>query len=157
MERLGALPGVTAGAANGINNSGQIAGYSNNSNGTGANKPFSHGGKGYTRIVYIGTTGSGISRIAGSASVRIKQAIDERTVPGLRRLDAYVVWAKGKRGAQTIKGRKFWSILESALLIRFRDKYGEPPALNGTGYMKENGEFEVFSRDTLDRIINRYC
>ncbi len=120
-----------------------------------ANKPFWHV-KDYTRIVYIGTTGSGISRIAGSASTRIKQASDEGTVSGLRRLDAYVVWAKGKRGAQTIKGRKFWSILESALLIRFREKYDKPPPLNGTGYMKENGEFAVFRRETIDRIINRY-
>lgn len=121
-----------------------------------SNKPFRHG-KDYTRIIYVGMTGAGISRIAGSASKRIKEVYDNGIPTGLRRLDAYVIWAKAKRGPQTIKGRKFWSILERALLIRFHEKYGRTPLLNGTGHnMKEMGEFEVFTRKTIDRIIGRY-
>lgn len=121
-----------------------------------ANKPFRYG-KDYTRIVYIGTTASGVSRIAGSASKRIKQTIENGVVPGLRRLDAYVVWAKTKRGRQTSQGEKFWLLLERALLIRFCNKYGRPPPLNDTGHnMKEKREFSIFTRRTIDRIINRY-
>jgi|CXWL01.1.fsa_nt_gi hypothetical protein len=120
-----------------------------------ANKPIRYG-KEYSRIVYIGTTKTGIKRIAGSASKRIRQAVDERIV-GLRRLDAFVVWARTKRGPQTKKGQKLWGILERALLIRFCDKHGERPRLNGTGHnMKEKGEFNVFRKVTIDKIINRY-
>ena len=121
-----------------------------------SNKPFKIG-KYYSRIVCVGTTGSGVGRIAGSASKRIVQAIDNKSVPGIKRLDAFVVWAKRRKGPQTAKGRKLWNILERALLLRFCAQYGTPPPLNGTGHkMKERSEFEVFTRVTVDRIINRY-
>lgn len=121
-----------------------------------SNKPFKIG-KNYSRIIYIGTTGLGVGRIAESASTRIVQAIDDKSVPGIRRVDAYVVWAKPRKGPQTAKGRKLWHVLERALLLRFFFQYGTPPPLNGTGHkMKERSEFEVFTRTTIDRVINRY-
>lgn len=63
-----------------------------------ANRPVRYV-KEYSRIVYIGTTKTGIRRIAGSASSRIQQAGNVR---GLRRLDAFVVWARTRRGPQTL-------------------------------------------------------
>ena len=118
-----------------------------------SNKPFKIG-RDYSRIIYIGTTEKGVRRIAGSASRQIEQAITKRVVPGLRRIDAYVVWAKTRRGRPAVKE---WYILERALLIRFFFKYGKPPPLNGTGHkMKERNEFKVFTRRTIDRIIARY-
>jgi hypothetical protein len=79
-----------------------------------AHKPIRYG-KYRSRIVYVGTTGRGVSRIASSASSRIVQAVDE--IRGLQRLDAYVVWARSKRGQQTKQGTHFWKILERAILL----------------------------------------
>lgn len=119
-----------------------------------ANRPVGYA-KDYSRIVYIGTTRNGVRRVAASASRQIVNGADE--LRGLRRLDAFVVWAKSKRGPQTKRGSNFWHVLERALLIRFKQRYGEPPALNGTGQrMKPKHEFDVFKQSTVDRIINRY-
>ena len=119
-----------------------------------ANRPMRYG-RDYSRIVYIGTTGHGVRRIASSASRHIVEAGEQ--LKGIRRLDAYVVWAKVKGGRQTRRGMNFWAVLERAMLLRFREKYGEPPKLNRTGYrMKERAEFEAFRKRTIDRIINRY-
>lgn len=119
-----------------------------------ANKPLPYD-KDYSRIVYVGTTGKGIRRIAASASKNIVDAGQRLT--SIKRLDAYVVWAKSKKGPQTKKGAKHWSILERAFLMRFRNMYGSPPLMNGTGQrMKERNEFDVYSRSTIDRIILRY-
>lgn len=41
-------------------------------------------------IVYVGTTEQGIRRIAGSASRRVTQALEQ--LHGIKRLDAFVVW-----------------------------------------------------------------
>ena len=121
-----------------------------------ANRPVRYG-KASSRIVYIGTTAKGVLRIASSASKRIQQANTERLLRGLQRLDAHVVWARTKRGPQTKKGKSLWLILERALLMRFREQYGKPPLMNGTGQrMKERNEFDVFRRATIDRIISRY-
>lgn len=121
-----------------------------------ANRPVRYG-KANSRIVYIGTTAKGVLRVARSASIRIQQANDQHLLRGLRRLDAYVVWARTKRGPQTKKGNKLWHILERALLLRFCELYGERPRMNGTGHrMRVTGEFDVFRQKTIDRIINRY-
>jgi hypothetical protein len=119
-----------------------------------ANRPIPYD-KGYSRIVYVGTTGKGVRRIAASASNHIIGAGNK--LKGIRRLDAYVIWSKSKAGPQTKKGAKFWGILERAVLLRFRELYQEPPHLNGTGHkMKERNEFAVYRRGTIDRIILRY-
>jgi len=119
-----------------------------------ANRPIRYG-KEYSRIIYIGTTERGVSRIASSASKRIVQAVEE--IRGMRRIDAYVVWARARQGKHTHKGMTFWRVLERALLLQFTQRYGTPPRLNGTGHnMKPRGEFLVFRQAGVDRIISRY-
>ncbi len=119
-----------------------------------ANRPLRYG-RDFSRIVYVGTTGRGVRRIASSASSRIARAVEE--VRGLRRLDAYVVWARSRRGPQTKRGMNFWQVLERAILLRFKEKFGRVPILNGTGHnMRERHEFHVFRRSMVDRIINRF-
>ena len=82
-----------------------------------ANRPVRYG-RDYSRIVYIGTTRNGVSRVASSASKRLVEAANG-DLRGLRRLDAFVVWAKSKKGPPTSKGKNFWHDLERALLIEF--------------------------------------
>jgi hypothetical protein len=111
-----------------------------------ANKPFRCGND-YTRIVYIGMTGVGLHRLAGSVSWRIQESVEKRIVSGLRRIDGYVVWAKNTKP----------NVLECALLIRFCKKHGVTPPLNRTGHkMKEGKVFNELREETIDRIINRY-
>jgi len=118
-----------------------------------ANRPVRYK-KGYSRIVYIGTTERGVRRIAASASYHITAAGE---LKGIRRLDAYVIWVKSKQGPQKKKGRTHWELLERAMLLSFRKSYGNPPRLNQTGHkMKERNEFDTFSRRTINRVINRY-
>ncbi|MBI4128297.1 MAG: hypothetical protein HY459_04495 [Parcubacteria group bacterium] len=123
-----------------------------------ANRPVRYGEKGhkkgYSRIVYIGTTERGVRRIATSASYHIAAAGE---LKGIRRLDAYIVWVKSKKGPQTKKGMKLWAVLERAMLLCFREMYGEPPRLNKQGRkMKPKHEFDTFSKRTIVRVINRY-
>ncbi len=119
-----------------------------------ANRPINYGGK-YSRIIYIGTTGKGVRRIASSASGRIEDAIDE--IHGLKRIDVFVVWARSRKGRYTHNGVKFWQILERALLMCFCKEYDKPPKLNRTGHrMKPNSEFDVFSEAGILRVIRRY-
>lgn len=120
-----------------------------------ANRPIKYA-KDYSRIVYIGTTERGIRRVASSASSKATQALEQ--LHGIRRLDAFVVWSRSKKGRQTVKGQNFWRILERGLIISFRRRYGEIPRLNnqGTGF-KERNEFAVFARKNVERIISRYA
>ncbi len=120
-----------------------------------ANRPIRYG-RDYSRIVYVGTTEQGIRRIAGSASRRVTQALEQ--LHGIKRLDAFVIWTSPKTGPQTKRGRKVWYVLERALLLAFKEKYGTQPKLNVQGKrMKEGQEFEVFSREAVERFIKRYA
>lgn len=50
--------------------------------------------------------------------------------------------------------RKPWHKLERALLLSFRELYGEVPICNRTGMrMKETNEFGYFSRRQMQRIL----
>jgi hypothetical protein len=118
-----------------------------------ADRPIRYGNQ-FSRIVYIGTTKKGVSRIAGSASRHIGVAADQ--LRGLRRLDAFVVAARSRRGPKTHKGVKAWFLLEHALLLKFWQKYGSGPILNGTGKPRPRHEFDVFAGSSIQRIIERY-
>ena len=118
-----------------------------------ANRPVRYE-EGYSRIVYIGTTKLGVRRIATSASHHIAAAGE---LQGIRRLDAFVVWVKSKKGRQTKKGMNLWAVLERAMLLCFCEMYGEPPRLNKQGHkMKLKHEFDTFNERTIARVINRY-
>jgi hypothetical protein len=116
-----------------------------------SNKPIRYR-KGRSRIAYVGTTSKGIRRIAQSAAYRITQAFDK--FRGSTRFDAHVVWTTTKRGPQTKKAAKIWKLLESAIIIRFRQIHGEAPKLNVHGKkLKPKNEFDVFRRVAIDNLI----
>jgi hypothetical protein len=119
-----------------------------------ANRPHSYP-KSSSRVVYIGTTSAGLWRISSSASEKIYKGYDE--LHGFKRLDAYVIWSKVKRGPGTYRDRPIYRILERAALIVFRKTYGSIPVLNKQGKgITEEHEFTVFSRKRVEQIVGRY-
>ena len=120
-----------------------------------ANRPHAYP-KESSRIVYIGTTSAGMWRISSSASEKIYKG--QERLRGFKRLDAYVIWSRTRRGPQTYRGRPIFKILERAALLVFRNRYGQIPILNrqGSGIMPEF-EFEVFSETRVKTIIGRYA
>ena len=126
-----------------------------------ANRPVRYGKKTYSRIVYIGTTERGIRKIASSASKQIQRVADEKLLRGLRRLQAFVIWAKTKTppGRHRAKSNQdLWRKLERALLVQFcRMHEGYAPRLNKTGHkMRAHDVFDVFRQKRIGRIIDRY-
>ena len=122
-----------------------------------ANRPIKYEND-YSRIVYIGTTEQGIKRIAGSASKRVKEAYEK--LRGVKRIDAYVVWTKARAGPDTFRGKGTWHVLETALLLKFKKKYGEKSRLNAVEKNFGNRQeyaFELFKEQAVGRIIGRYA
>lgn len=76
---------------------------------------------GRSRILYIGTTKKGISRIASSVAHRSKKILNQR---GVREMDVYVVSCEARPGL------KSWGLLERALVAQFRARYFEVPLCN---------------------------
>jgi hypothetical protein len=98
-----------------------------------------------SRIVYIGTTQKGISRLASSAAFRAPQVLVER---GIDSFSVHVLTC------DSIPRKKTWLILERALLLTFRQQFGAVPLCNQHGVaMRERDEFEVFSPARLRRIL----
>jgi hypothetical protein len=100
---------------------------------------------GRSRIVYIGTTKKGSSRIAQSVANR---AYDILSTHGVREFEARVVTCRPRKHVKT------WVKLERALLLVFRDLFGEVPRCNthGSG-IKEEYEFDLFRRQRVKGII----
>jgi len=100
---------------------------------------------GRSRIVYIGTTKRGVSRIAQSAAFRADKILGTR---GVHSLSVRVVTCRRKQRTKT------WVKLERALLLAFRDQYGDVPICNSHGKkIRELDEFKHFSRARADRVI----
>lgn len=100
---------------------------------------------GKSKIAYIGTTEKGISRIALSVAYRAEEILSIR---GVRDFDARVITCKPRQNVKT------WMKLERALLLTFRDKYGEVPHCNSHGKkMKETDEFKYFKQSRLVSIL----
>jgi hypothetical protein len=103
---------------------------------------------GRSRVVYIGTTKTGVKRVAESVAARANEIFKQW---GVQEFDARIVTCPGRRGPGKVKA---WHKLERALLLVFRDLYGQVPLCNGTGHkMKEAGEFTLFSESRLRNII----
>ncbi|QOZ25663.1 hypothetical protein XH93_20155 [Bradyrhizobium sp. CCBAU 51753] len=101
--------------------------------------------KGRSRIVYIGTTKNGFSRVAQSAAA---WADDIFALRGVREFEVRIITCQPRRNLMT------WRILERALLLQFREQYGEIPAANTQGKnISERGEFRVFSRNRIQRVL----
>lgn len=97
---------------------------------------------GRSRIAYVGTTKNGMTRLAQSAASRTDDILRRRGVESFR---VHVVTCRKRRNVKT------WRKLERALLLAFRDKYGQVPVCNVHGKrMVERNEFEYFARSRID-------
>lgn len=102
--------------------------------------------KGKSRIAYIGTTKNGVARIAQSVASR---ANDILSLHGVRTFHARVVTCKPRQKVAT------WKKLERALLLEFRELFGEVPRCNSHGKkIKETDEFVFFGRAGVKNVID---
>ena len=101
--------------------------------------------EGKSKIVYIGTTEKGVFRVAFSAAEKAKKMLSSH---GMRHLNLHIVSCQEKPGVKT------WEKLERALLIRFREIYGEVPEYNSAGKgMQWKDELKYFTEDRLASIL----
>lgn len=102
---------------------------------------------GQSRIAYIGTTKKGARRVASSAAWKGELLL---YTYGIKYLEFYIITSGKVPGVET------WRKLERALLIRFKEKYGNIPEANKTGkFMRWKDELHYFSQDKLDKIIEK--
>jgi hypothetical protein len=101
--------------------------------------------KGKSRIAYIGTTKKGMARIAQSIASRADDILSQR---GVFTFHARIVTCPRRRNVRT------WHKLERALLLVFRDKFGEVPVCNSHGKkIKVTDEFRYFSKSGVRNVI----
>jgi hypothetical protein len=111
-----------------------------------ADKPLNYM-YGRSRIAYIGTTKKGVDRIAQSVAAR---AEDILSLHGVRSFEARVVTCKPRRKVET------WKKLERAMLLKFREAFGEVPECNSKGKkMKESDEFRYFGSAGVKKVIDK--
>jgi hypothetical protein len=100
---------------------------------------------GRSRIAYIGTTKRGISRIAQSVASRSNHILN---LHGVHAFEARIVTCGPRQHVKT------WMRLERALLVAFRETFGEVPKCNAHGTkMKHSGVFDLFARTRIDTVI----
>ena len=80
--------------------------------------------RGRSRIVYIGTTGIGVRRVAASMAGK---AIKFLTHHGVKYLDVFTITCPPRPGTRS------WTHLERDLLIAFKFEFGSVPAANTSG------------------------
>src|SRR5712692_333313 len=103
---------------------------------------------GKSRIVYIGSTKVGAARIASSA---VWKGADLLFDYGVKLLELHVV-ACGK-----IQSVETWKKLENALLIKFRERFGEVAKANEMGkLMHWKDEKRYFSGKRLEAVIDAF-
>lgn len=103
---------------------------------------------GQSRIGYIGTTKRGAERIASSAARRSSTLFQEH---GVKTLSFYIVTCTARQKIPA------WRKLERALLLVFREKFGEIPVGNINGHgMKWTDELDYFTERRLRTVIDKY-
>ncbi len=101
---------------------------------------------GHSRVAYIGTTKNGMRRFAHSAAVK---AGDVLNLHGIREMEVRIITCGSRQG---VRG---WSKLERALLLTFRERYGEIPRCNKMGKnMRWTDEDAYFSRRRISKILD---
>jgi len=101
--------------------------------------------EGRSRIVYIGTTKNGGSRIAQSVATRAKRILG---LNGVTEFEARTVTCKPRQRV------KMWHKLERALLLDFREKFGAIPVCNVHGKnFVETDEFGYFAKSRVARVL----
>ncbi len=110
-----------------------------------ADKQIKYANKKRSAIVYIGTTRRGVGRVAGSAASKAPEVLGQR---GIRSFTVRIITSQPRSRIRT------WSKLERALLLVFKDMYGEVPLCNSQGSaMKPRDEFKYFQESRLRRIL----
>jgi hypothetical protein len=106
--------------------------------------------RGQSRIMYVGTTSKGVSRIANSVAVR-SEAIFEKW--GIRSMDVHIVWCT------PLQKVKSWKLLERAVLADFVSIYGELPECNkqGKSFQWDTTVSKYFRRTAVTKILNNFC
>ena len=100
---------------------------------------------GRSRVAYIGTTKKGLARVAQSAATKADDILGNR---GILKLHARIVTCRPRQSV------KMWLKLERALLLCFREEFGEVPQWNSHGKsMRTVDEFQYFSKARISRII----
>lgn len=102
---------------------------------------------GRSRIAYIGTTKTGIQRVAQSAANRADSVLGLR---GVNKFRVHIVTCTSKQKVKT------WHRLERALLIAFADKYGEVPRCNshGKNFVWTDSDAKFFRWQRLGTVID---
>lgn len=101
---------------------------------------------GRSRIVYIGTTRKGVSRVARSVAFR---ANDVLALRGVRSFHARIVTCPPRPNVAT------WLKLERALLVCFKERFGEIPTCNSHGKrMRERDVFRYFKKRAAAKVID---
>ena len=109
-----------------------------------ADKRFQYG-KARSKVAYIGTTQNGVSRVAQSAACWTDYVLGHR---GVKAFEVRIVFCERRQNVKT------WLKLEHALLIMFREVYGQVPTCNTQGKrMRETDEFRYFARTRIRRIL----
>lgn len=102
--------------------------------------------KGRSRIAYVGTTQHGLNRIASSVAAH---APDVLSIRGVQRLEVHVLTCRGRGHVKT------WVKLERAMLLAFKEQFGEIPVCNSHGHkFVETDEFRYFAKARIKRIID---
>ena len=100
---------------------------------------------GKSRIAYIGTTRKGTARLTQSVAARADDIL------GLRGVYSFHVRIVTCRPRQRVKT---WLKLERALLLMFKETYGEVPLCNSHGKnMKRTDEFVYFAEYGVRHVI----
>lgn len=103
---------------------------------------------GRSRIAYIGTTRQGAHRMAASAAAKAQEMLD---LHGVKELCFYTVTCRSRQNVRS------WAKLERALLLAFREKFGEVPECNTQGGSIEwTDELKYFTRQRLESVIQQY-
>ncbi|MBI3703296.1 MAG: hypothetical protein HY244_05445 [Rhizobiales bacterium] len=109
-----------------------------------ANRKFKYP-HGKSFIAYIGTTKRGIRRVASSAASHSEDILSEY---GVKKITARIIVCKRRPNVKT------WVKLERALLLVFREIYGEVPTFNLQGHkIKETDGFDYFKREKLRKVL----
>jgi len=109
-----------------------------------ANKKFNYA-NGRSRVVYIGTTKKGGTRITQSVAARSETIL---RLHGVTEFEARTISCRPRQRV------KMWRKLERAFLLSFREKFGEVPRCNVQGKnFKETDEFDYFAKARLKRVL----
>jgi predicted GIY-YIG superfamily endonuclease len=101
-----------------------------------------------SRIVYIGTTKKGATRVAASAAGKAGDFLKQH---GMRELTFYTLTCNARQNVKT------WLKMERAFLLAFRSIYGAVPMFNKQGSrIAEKDEFKLFSRDAVEKKIKEF-